>query len=269
MQVYLSCSDCLRDYERHLKATDSKDHIYNQRKRLSTYAVQLTNDISYEVRCDFGHSSAVFINMFNHEILFEIGVHSFLDGYYREAVTSFAASLERFYEFAIRSIAIHYGLPGTEELKCWKSISSQSERQLGSYIYLHAIHFKGQPKLLSQDKITLRNSSIHKGQIPTYEEAMEFGEEVLSILSETSLKIWKTIPVAANKVVNIHAQNSIKKITDTGGTQSGDMICVDSAIRGNRSLKEHIKRSALRHSRDTIEKHKKLIAGLEDKHHIQ
>lgn len=268
MQLYLSCPDCITEQARIEKSSEPTDHERSQ-KRLSTYPIQLTNEVSYEVKCTFGHSSAIFINLFKHEILFEIGVHSILDGYYREAITSFAASLERFYEFASRSIALHYKLPNDEENRCWKEVSSQSERQLGAYIYLHAIHFKKQPRLLSNSQTALRNSSVHKGQIPTYDEAVEFGDEALSIISETSLKIWQTIPEAANKIVNKHAEISVKKLIDAGGSQSGTTQCIDSAITGKihdkRSLKEHLKRTIVRHSRNNVEKHKKIIDDVEAK----
>ncbi|WP_248800237.1 hypothetical protein [Pseudomonas sp. MWU13-2105] len=270
MQVYLSCPECVDEQARHEKSSESPDPI-NTQKRLSPYPIQLTNEVSYEVKCVFGHSSAVFINLFKHEILFEIGVHSILDGYYREAITSFAASLERFYEFASRSIALHHRLPNDEEVKCWKDIASQSERQLGAYIYLHAIHFKKQPKLLSNPQAALRNSSVHKGQIPTRDEAVAFGEEVLSIISETSLKIWQTIPEAAHKVVSNHAEMSVKKIIEAGGVQSNTTNCVDSAVHGKihdeRPLKEHLERTILRHSRNKVDKHKKIIGEFEAKRH--
>lgn len=264
MQVYLSCPDCVDEQARHEASSEPPDFT-NTQKRLTAYPVQLTNEISYEVKCVFGHSSAVLINMTNHEILFEFGVHSILDGYYREAVTSFAASLERFYEFVSRSIALAYLCPDKEEMQCWKKIATQSERQLGAYIYLYVIHFKEQPKLLSDSNIKLRNSSVHKGKIPTHDEAVAFGEEVLSIISGISLRLWQTIPEAAHKVLSDNTQLSINKIVSAGGTQPKHVQSLDLATHGRRSLKEHLKRKILRHSKNTLDKHNKIIDALENK----
>ncbi|TLP57281.1 MULTISPECIES: hypothetical protein [Pseudomonas] len=266
MQIYLNCPDCIDEQARHEKSSEKPD-CPGTKKRLSTYPVQLTNEVSYEVKCVFGHSSAVSINMSKHDILFEIGVHSIIDGYYREAITSFAASLERFYEFASRAIALHYGLPEKEEGSCWKEISTQSERQLGAYIYLYAIHFKGRPRILTQSQVKLRNSSVHKGHIPTRDEAISFGEEVLLIISEAALEIGKTISDSAHKVLSRQAEVSVKKITDSGGVQSRHASCVDSAVLNKtyhgRSLVEHLKIAALRHSRSMVDKHSKIIVEFE------
>ncbi|MGF6668346.1 hypothetical protein [Pseudomonas monsensis] len=194
MQVYLSCPDCVDEQARHEASSEPSDFT-NTQKRLTAYPVQLTNEISYEVKCVFGHSSAVLINMTNHEILFEFGVHSILDGYYREAVTS----------------------------------------------------------------------SVHKGKIPTHDEAVAFGEEVLSIISGISLRLWQTIPEAAHKVLSDNTQLSINKIVSAGGTQPKHVQSLDLATHGRRSLKEHLKRKMLRHSKNTLDKHNKIIDALENK----
>ncbi|WP_122388859.1 hypothetical protein [Pseudomonas syringae group genomosp. 3] len=266
MQIYLTCPDCLDEQARHEKSSEPPDYEGTQ-KRLTPYPVQLTNEVSYEVKCVFGHSSAVLINIPKHEILFEIGVHSVIDGYYREAITSFAASLERFYEFASRAIALNYQLPDKEENSCWKEISVQSERQLGAYIYLYAIHFKARPRILTPSQVQLRNSSVHKGHIPTRDEAVSFGEEVLLIISEAALKIGQTISDSAHKVLSKQAEISVKKITDSGGVQSKYVSCIDSAILSRihhgRGLEEHLKIAAFRHSRAMMNKHSKIMAEFE------
>lgn len=268
MQVHLLCPDCLDEQERHEKSSAPPDPV-NTQKRLSTYPVQLTNEISYKVKCVFGHSSAILISATNHEILFEFGINSILDGYYREAITSFAASLERFYEFASRSIAHAYNCPKEEEAGCWKKIAVQSERQLGAYIYLYAIHFKEQPKLLSDENIKIRNSSVHKGKIPTYEEALKFGEEVLSIIYKTSIRLWQTIPESAHKILSEKTQASVDKIVKAGGTEPKHAQGINLATHNDISLKEHLKKKVWQHSKNMLVKHKQLIAELEEKQRTQ
>jgi len=53
----------------------------------------------YEVKCEVGHVSLVNLDNLKFELLFELGINAHVDGYAREAVTSFASSLERFQEF--------------------------------------------------------------------------------------------------------------------------------------------------------------------------
>jgi hypothetical protein len=54
------------------------------------------------VRCKQGHITVVTLPIPAFELLFDLGCSALLDGYSREAVTSFAVSLERFEEFTCR-----------------------------------------------------------------------------------------------------------------------------------------------------------------------
>ena len=55
--------------------------------------VEFRDDGRYEVTCPKGHQAIVFLQQQKFELLFEIGAYAIADGYYREAVSSFAASL--------------------------------------------------------------------------------------------------------------------------------------------------------------------------------
>lgn len=50
------------------------------------------------------------------ELLFEMAVIAFIDGYYREVVASLAASIERLYEFYIFAVALNRGITEAEIL---------------------------------------------------------------------------------------------------------------------------------------------------------
>ena len=262
MKINLSCPDCLEEQRSHESSSNPPDPI-NTRRRMTLYPTDLTNEGIYIVRCDLGHSSAIAITLMNHEILFETGVFSILDGYYREAITSFAASLERFFEFAIRAIALAHECPHMVESKCWAEIASQSERQLGAYIYLYSIHFKEKPQLLSKKMIELRNSAVHKGNIPPLDKAMSFGEEVLSIVSNGSEQILKYIPGAAHQVALDKSKQSLDKAIAAGSSYSGGTQQIDSAIRMKRSLEEHLKIMKRSHSRNSLDRHLKIIEELD------
>lgn len=135
--------------------------------------LEVGNENLHHVVCDKGHESPLVITQQKHEILFEVAVHAIIDGYYREAISSFSASLERYYEFFIKVVSV--ALPGNVFEKGWKQVSSQSERQLGAYIFTYIVFFQKLPETLPQTLTALRNNVIHKGYIPSRKEAVEFG----------------------------------------------------------------------------------------------
>jgi hypothetical protein len=44
------------------------------------------------------------------EVLFDLAANAIVDGYYREAIASFAASLERFFEFFVHVACLKQGV---------------------------------------------------------------------------------------------------------------------------------------------------------------
>src|SRR6266852_7038801 len=74
------------------------------------YPQEVRDDARYEVVCLRGHRSIVLLQEQKFEVLFELGANAILDRYYREAVMSFTASLEQFYEFAIYVLCLHRGV---------------------------------------------------------------------------------------------------------------------------------------------------------------
>lgn len=61
----------------------------------------IREDRLYTGKCPKGHGLLLALQTLPHEMLFEIALNAIYDGYYREAVTSFCSSMERFFEFAI------------------------------------------------------------------------------------------------------------------------------------------------------------------------
>jgi hypothetical protein len=72
--------------------------------------VEFRDDGRYEFTCPEGHTNVSSLQEQKFELLFEIGAFAIRDGYYREAVTSFASSLERFYEFFIKAALYEKGI---------------------------------------------------------------------------------------------------------------------------------------------------------------
>jgi hypothetical protein len=141
----------------------------------------------YEVKCTLGHKSTNVINNIDFEMLFEYGVNALADSYYRDAVASFASALERYFEFFIKAALHTRQADFTVINKGWKAIAGQSERQLGAYTMLYTQLFGQEAPLLNANKeVPFRNSVIHKGHIPSQEEAIRFGDKVLELI-DTSL----------------------------------------------------------------------------------
>jgi polyhydroxyalkanoate synthesis regulator phasin len=159
---------------------------------------EIRDDGRYVSTCDAGHTTVTILQQRHFEILFEIGVHAILDGYYRESVSSFASILERFYEWAIEVIVASV-VPKELFDECWKVVSRQSERQFGAFIFLWSLQFGVMPKLLSRPMIELRNAVVHNGKIPTRDEALKFGQAVLEIIRPHKNELVKRHPAAVEK----------------------------------------------------------------------
>lgn len=188
--------------------------------------VEFRDDGKYKLKCSNGHEATTILQQQKFEVLFDIGAHAILDGYYRESVSSFAASLERFYEFSIRTFLSKAS--GSDQLfkTCWKSVSSQSERQLGAFIFLWASNFNALPALLNSSKVSFRNDVVHKGKIPTKEEAIAFGDAVLNVLRPNMLALNEHLPDSVQQVVFYHLLDA----QTPGATSSPSTMCASTIV---------------------------------------
>jgi hypothetical protein len=137
-------------------------------------------------------------------MLFEIALNAIVDGYHREAVSSFAASIERFFEFAIAVLASNRAVEPSVFDAAWKMVSSQSERQLGAYIFLYVIAFGTVPVLLKSKMVELRNDVIHKGVLPNKSEAAKFGEAAYEVIQSGMQRLRGTCLNEVNKILGQH-----------------------------------------------------------------
>jgi hypothetical protein len=131
------------------------------------------------LRCEQGHTFAVTLPIPAFELLFDFGCSALLDGYAREAVTSFASSFERFQEFACRFLFARRNLSSEGVDHWWKEVATSSERQKGSFVALWIAEFFRPPPLLPRKLDELRNECVHRGRIPPESEAKAYGEAVL------------------------------------------------------------------------------------------
>ena len=112
---------------------------------------------------------------------------------------SFAAALERFFEFSCRVIALHLELLDVDWKAAMKALSGSSERELGGFVLMFLAAFKSAPATLDQKMVKLRNDVVHKGRIPTREIALEYGEAVRDVI-EANLA-----------AIRVHAARAIKQ----------------------------------------------------------
>jgi len=154
--------------------------------------VQIQEDDLYEFHCSKNHRNIYFVNNEKFELLMESAVNAIADGYYREAISAMAASLERLQEFAIRIILRKNHFVGEQIDAGWNTIRKQSERQLGAFTFLYLREFRKLPDLLKENERSFRNNVIHNGNFPSYEETINFGQRVLEITYSVLVQLRET-----------------------------------------------------------------------------
>ena len=192
MRLPLTCPQCMRD---------------NIADAGILAMVEFRDDSRYDVVCPKGHKGVVALQQQKFEILFEIGAYAIFDGYYREAVSSFASSLERLYEFFVRAAALEAGLSEQSIADAWKLVAAQSERQLGAFAFLHLFSIGVAPTLLPNKQVAFRNEVVHKGRIPTKAEAIDFGQAVLDVARPTLASARAKSPKGVEKAVFFHLRS--------------------------------------------------------------
>ncbi len=187
VRIPISCHQCVAE-------TDSP--------RL--YFAEVRDNGLYHFRCPSGHETVICLGIQKFELLFHLGAHAIVDGYYREAVASFKSSLERFYEFYIQVICEKRGISEDVFDSAWKNVSAQSERQLGAFYFLYLIENSGVPPSLSRKHDEFRNDVIHKGKFPTKEEAFDYGQAVMDVAAPILKQLKES---DAEHVRNINFRN--------------------------------------------------------------
>lgn len=146
------------------------------------------DDLVAEAICSRGHRNTFVLQDQKFEVLMESGVNALESGFTLEAVASFSAALERFHEFCMR---VWYG-DRQMGLDIWepifKPMRNQSERQLGAFMMLYALRLR-EVYIPDNKRAQFRNEVIHKGEIPTQEQAWTFCEAVYSEID----KLYKVL----------------------------------------------------------------------------
>jgi hypothetical protein len=186
MKVVLEC----------LKCVDEQGKLLGD-----TMVVEMQDNGLYRVTCSKSHESLVFVPTPKHEILFQLGALALLDGHTREAVSSIAVALERFYEFYVKVVSTKYNLSPPEFDRCWKMVSKQSERQLGAFLFLYLFETKRAAQFINNKFTEFRNEITHKGKICSYDEAVEYGVYVMNIIKSVTAELRATDNESVGRVL--------------------------------------------------------------------
>jgi len=172
------------------------------RKSLRFEMAELDDRGLYQLTCEAGHSVSFCLQNFNFELLFELGCHAIVDGYYREAVSSFASALERLYEFYVETICEAAGTSAVVFQASWKKVANQSERQLGAYLFTYAREENAEAPTLSEKDVKFRNGVVHKGRFPPLGETMESRNRVWEIMHSILLRLRSAHGSVVEKLVH-------------------------------------------------------------------
>lgn len=201
MKIELHCAVC---------ASNEDDAWYN-----AAAEMPFNNEGVYRFTCPKGHANAVILRHLRFEVLAEVALQAIVDGYHREAVTSFNASLERFYQFYIEAIVYDSTAPG-EFNKTWSLVSKSSERQFGMFCGLYWQENKALPPVLPQQdnasagSVSFRNKVVHEGLIPTEKQAVEFGQAVVGLVRPILLSLYES---HATAITGLHRRDRYKAET--------------------------------------------------------
>ncbi len=169
MRIKVVCPYCLDAKDAHVG--ESITITYND-----IVQEDLGDQYYYDLVCPNGHRNRFFIQTPRYELLYDMGVSAYLDGYYREAALDFAAAIERFHEYCILSFLLYRDIPGERIMDMWKQISKQSERQYGAFISLFLSELKGIPDLINNKWTEFRNNVTHKGYFPSAKEIEDYAK---------------------------------------------------------------------------------------------
>ena len=174
----------------------------------------IRDDGLYSGKCPNGHDLLIGTQTLRHEMLFEIALNAIKDGYYRETVSSFSASTERFFEFAIRVLSRNRQVPSPVADSSWNLVSRQSERQLGAYVWLYAVSFGEVPRIFSSKEAEFRNRVIHQGTLPEKADIVKFGAAAHEVIQSGVQKLRASCLNEVNSELGAHTVKIAERMGD-------------------------------------------------------
>ena len=148
-------------------------------------AVEIEDRGIYKFTCDAGHASVHHLANPKFELLFEMGLLAFSDGYTREAVATLAAAVEEFFRFFVNIVLAKHKFdrnPKWYEMKTFWNLVSRAEPQLGAFSALYMIEKGKVPPFPDPASIEFRNSVVHRGRLPKASEVAAYGGKILMFI---------------------------------------------------------------------------------------
>ena len=143
MQIQYICPDCFQEKIKNKDIFGILD---------SSFSIELNDNCMMLYECPQGHKGMFVIQNPKFEVLFDLGILSYLEGYTRESVSSLIASYERFLEFSAKIFSKRLGV----SYDLYKTLSEKSmrlsERQIGAYYALFLSCFHEIPTFISNKK---------------------------------------------------------------------------------------------------------------------
>ena len=118
-----------------------------------------------------GHTSYTFSSNAKFDLLLDNAAFAFAERNYRETVLTAASSIDSFMDYFIQVTMRLQGHSAEITTFLLKSISSQAERRIGTFLGIRTVLTGREVPYLSGKLIELRNKVAHKGYIPTRDEA--------------------------------------------------------------------------------------------------
>ncbi|WP_426065239.1 hypothetical protein [Flavobacterium sp. DSP2-3-1] len=209
MKIAISsfCWECFTETD---QSADAYEKLKKELNSDVDSEVELDNENIHKFICPKGHSSFTQLQEQKFQILFDLASMALNDGYTKEAVSSYSGALERFIEYFILVSSLRNSVTLENFSNTWKQMSNQSERQLGAYFILRLQ--EGKPTNWDEKKSAFRNNSIHKGYIPSSEEAIEYGQYVLTFIRTTLKELNSTSKEFLQKATLIHLSKNGEKL---------------------------------------------------------
>ncbi|WP_394649078.1 zf-TFIIB domain-containing protein [uncultured Deinococcus sp.] len=155
--------------------------------------VEFADSLIHDLKCPHcGGRFCLFVRKHKFEVLFDLGTQALLGGYAREAVASFAAALERFFEFYVRAATLERAATRGQEFgeaealldRTWRHVASQSERQIGMFALAYLLREGREPEFLGSQALgaDFRNRVIHRGYLPPRAEVEAYAARVFALI---------------------------------------------------------------------------------------
>ncbi|HZV68421.1 MAG TPA: hypothetical protein VFG10_02725 [Saprospiraceae bacterium] len=220
MKIAIS-SFCWECFAKTDQSKEAYEKLKNELNSDLDFEVELDNENIHEFMCPKGYSIFTQLQEQKFQILFDLASMALNDGYTKEAVSSYSGALERFIEYYLLVTSLRNSVSLDAFTKIWKQMSNQSERQLGAYFILRLQ--EGKPTNWDENKSAFRNNCIHKGYIPSSEEAIDYGQYVLTFIRSALKELNSSSKEFLDKATLIHLSKNGDKISENIRLSNGSI----------------------------------------------